>query len=414
MATTVLMPKLGLTMQEGTVIRWLRQPGDAVSAGTPLCEIETDKIANEVEAPAGGQLLQILVPAGETVPCLTPLCLIGAAGEVPDGAAPAPAPAAAAPPAAASGPASAPGPAPAGGERRRISPLARKAARSAGIDVAGLTATGRSGRIVLADVERAIAAQATAPTTAPTPAVPADAPATVPTPAVLADAPLSLSAMRQTIARRMTASLRETAQLTLTTTVEADALVDFRKQLVAQTEASLGFRVGYNEFIVRAAALALARHPEIAVAWGEGGPVQRSAVHVGIAVDVPGGLLVPVLRHADRLSLSELHRQIAALAESARAGSLSREATAGGVISISNLGHLGIEAFTPILNPPESAILGVGALRTVPVVREGAVVPGHELVLSLTVDHRLIDGAPGARFLATIRHLLEHPARLTV
>lgn len=414
MATSVAMPKLGLTMQEGTVVRWLKAPGDAVAEHEPLCEIETDKITNEVAAPVTGVLLKILVSEGETVPCQTPLCLIGAAGETPAAAAAspaaAPAPAAGPAPVATPAPAAAPAPvatpAPAGG-RVRISPAARKMARNAGIDYTRLVGTGPLGRIVMADVARALAAQAPVNPAAgaPAAAAPTAAPAGVSEP---------LTPMRRTIAQRMTASLREAAQLTLTTRVDAAALVAFRQLMVAQTEAALGFKIGYNELVVRAVALALAAHPEIAVAWSEGGILRRAGVHVGIAVDVPGGLLVPVLRDADRLGLAELHRQIAALAQRARDGKLISADMEGGVITVSNLGQYGIDAFTPILNPPESAILGVGAVRAVPVVRDGAVVPGHELTLSLTIDHRLIDGAPGAHFLAAVRDLLEHPARLAV
>lgn len=371
MATAVTMPKLGLTMQGGTVVAWLKQVGETVQMGEEVCEISTDKITNTVVAPVAGILARILVCEGATVPCHTPIGVIAVPGEevvTLDGT-----------PESGSQPFSGRTP----GGRIRISPLAKKVAHAAGIDPRTMIGSGPGGRIVMADVERTTRGE---------------------------DELVPLTPMRRVIAEQMMRSLRESAQLTLTTTVDAAALVEFRSLLVRQTEQSLSF----TDFVVRAVALALRQHPNLNASWFQGSICRHRAINVGVAVDVEGGLFVPVVRNAHQLGLAELHRVISELSEKARAGKLTQDDLAGGTFTVSNLGMYGIDAFTPVLNPPQSAILGLGAIREVPVLRNGTALPGHGMILSLTIDHRVVDGAPGARFLAAVRALLEQPGRLVV
>lgn len=420
MATPIKMPQLGITMTEGTINRWLKKVGEPVRTGEVLAEIETDKINGEVEAPADGILRAIVAKEGDAVPVTGLLGYVGAADEaIPsgqDGAPTSPAPAGS--PAEA-----APAAQPSGAEQRlKITPIARKLAADLGIDLRTLSGSGPGGRIVEQDVRRAAEAAKTAPMPAAArpeaaPVAP-EPPAPEAPPAVPAAAPeqrpvrerIPLTGMRRTIADRMHRSLQQTAQLTIGTEVDATALVAARQQLVADAKTS-GLEVGptYTDLLVKIAARALREHPIVNATLSGNEILVLEDVHVGVAVALETGLIVPVLRHADRLGLPEISAQMRALVGAAREGKLSVDQVTGGTFTITNLGMFDVDFFTPILNPPESAILGVG--RIVPKVMP--VGDGSEtrqmMTLSLTFDHRVFDGAPAARFLQRVKRLVENP-----
>lgn len=425
MATDVVLPKLGLTQEEGTIVRWLKDEGSRVQKGEPLFEVMTDKATLEVEAPASGVLLRILVPEGGTAPVAAPIAVIGDPGE----AAPSPAPArggaqpsardARARAGALSGagdrsPAGArPGSAEGDGasvappaERIRISPRARALAAARGIDVRRLVGTGPGGRIVERDVQQALAARAVSlPAAAGAPSHPAPAAGNQPAAALSPAA----ARMRAIIARRMVESLRSTAQLTLTTEADMGEAVRLREEIGPELERRDGVRPTYTDLVVRAAALALRDHPAVNARWEGEGVRRLEEIHVGVAVALDEGLVVPVVRHADRATLAQISATVRDLSERARAMRLRADEMQGGTFTVTNLGMFEIDAFTPILNPPEAAILGVGRLRRTPVAAGDRVEIRPTMVLSLTFDHRVVDGAPAARFLQRLKHILEHP-----
>ncbi len=398
MATEVILPKLGLAQEEGTIVRWLKPEGSRVSKGEPLFEVMTDKATLEVESPASGVVLRILVPEGETVPVATAIAVVGDPGE--------PAPAAgrtrpggpeAAGHAASSGEPRVPAPdlaAPRGtGDRVRISPRARALAASRGLDVRAVVGTGPGGRIVERDVQQALAAQTAPPSAPPAPAPGAPAAAR----------------MRAIIARRMLESLHTTAQLTLTTEADMAEAVRLREEIAPELERRDGVSVTYTDLVVRAAALALREHPALNARWEGEGPRRLGEIHVGVAVALDEGLVVPVVRHADRATVSQISAAIRDLSERARAMRLRLDEMQGGTFTVTNLGMFEIDAFTPILNPPEAAILGMGRVHPRPAAAGDRVEVRPAMALSLTFDHRVVDGAPAAQFLQRIKHLLEHP-----
>jgi pyruvate dehydrogenase E2 component (dihydrolipoamide acetyltransferase) len=403
MATPVLLPKLGLTQDEGTVVRWLRPEGSRVTKGEPLFEVLTEKATLEVESPATGVLLRILVPEGATVPVATPIAVIGEPGEeIPPapgaGVSVAPAAGAASPAVEGSAAPGAPPSPPRG--RVRISPRARALAEAAGLDVSTLVGTGPDGRIVERDVQRALEERAArggaAPAAQPAPASPA------------ASAGVS-ARMRAVIARRMVESLRESAQLTLTTEVDMAEAARMRDEVAPELERREGVRPTYTDLVIRATALALREHPAVNARWEGEGIRRLEEIHIGVAVALDEGLLVPVLRHADRMSLAQIARAVRELSERARALRLRPEEMQGSTFTVTNLGMYEIDAFTPILNPPESGILGVGRVVRRPVAVGERVEVRPTVVLSLTFDHRVVDGAPAAQFLQRVKHILEHP-----
>ena len=471
MAVDFQMPKLGLTMEEGTIVEWL-VPDDAdVAEGTAVVRIETDKVETEVESSGGGRLHHIGQP-GQAYACGAVIAVFLAPGETP----PAPAaPAASAAPAVAAPRAPAPRPtaAPAATAARtadgRIlaSPNAKRVAGEAGVDIGRVAGTGPGGRIVADDVAAALSAglgvsfaslhtfssredivasvaarnladllgidlavvpydpveyRITRDTVAAyvrqrlagpvTFAAPAAAPAE---PAALDLAPASqtptrivrMSGMRATIAKRMHASLREMAQLTLAMDAGMDAVVADRAR-----RKQAGVTVGFTDYVVAAAARALAQHPNVNAQITADGIAVLPDIHVGLAVALDDGLMVPVVRHADRLDLAALSAETTRLADAARTGSLKLEELEGGTFSVSALGMFGVDMFTPVINPPNVAILGVGRLRDDVIVVDGAVTTTKRLTLSLTWDHRVIDGAPAASFCKTIADLLADPATL--
>lgn len=389
MATLLAMPKLGMTMEEGTVHAWFKQEGDVVEEGEPLLSVLTDKIDIEVDAPVSGVLRKILVPTGRTVPINTPIAIIAEADEdISDLLAQA------------------------GGavdRRVRATPVARRMAKEHGIDLARVVGTGPRGRVTRADVEEYMAAlrgqqaDSTVTTTRPSSAAPS---------AGSAARRIPLSGMRRVIAERMSESAFSAPHVTLMTEADVTELVGLRRRLNEADRARGGQGVSYVDLFIVIAARALAQHPYMNARLEGDDVVIEPAVHIGIAVDVPDGLLVPVIRDAADLSVGAVARRRAALVAAAREGTLSPDDLQGGTFTVSNLGHYEIDGFTPIINPPQAAILGMGRVAEKPAVHEGQVCVRSTMTLSLSFDHRLVDGAPAAAFLQTVKRLAEQPALL--
>lgn len=435
----ILMPRLSDTMEEGVVSSWHKKPGDKVSAGDALVDIETDKALMEYEAYEDGVLGEILVPEGGSATIGTPIAVM-----LPDGAAPSPATqatpatkAAEAPAAprvngnAAAEPSGRAPAAPATGNGRSrppSSPLARRIARENGVDLTTLTGSGPGGRIIRADVEAAVL-DAAVTSTAATPPVPRpvaqataqpSAPA-VPQPAgrpgdpVRAQEPdpdterVPLSRIRRVTARRLAESMRTAPHFYLTRVVDVEELLAFRATL---NTALAPAKVSVNDLIVKACATALRANPVLNVSFTEEHMLVHKRVHVGVAVALDEGLVVPVIRDADRKSVSQIGAETRELAGRAREQRLTPQEMSGGTFTVSNLGMFGVDAFTAVINPPEAAILAVGATRKEVVFRDGEVVPRDRMTLTLSVDHRACDGATGAVFLGQLADLLEHPLRI--
>jgi pyruvate dehydrogenase E2 component (dihydrolipoamide acetyltransferase) len=416
--TKVVMPKLSEAMETGKVIKWLRLEGDRVQGGDVLAEIETDKADVEMEAFGSGVLRKIVVPAGERAPVGSLIGVIAEPGEdISAVLATAPAVAVAAPPApppaaAAAAPAARLAAVPASSvltaetERVKASPLARKIAAQAGVDLRLVPGTGPGGRIIRRDVEAAAAVPAVA--TVPAASAAASMPA--------APAPeyedVRLTPMRAMIARRMPLSKAPVPHFYVTTEVAMDRASDLREELNALEGQP---RISVNDLIVRACAQALLKHPGVNASFqGESIRVHHR-VHMGIAVALDDGLITPVLRDAHARSLTEIAVAARDLGERARARRLRAPEMSGATFSISNLGMFDVLEFSAIINPPEGAILAVGAIRRVPVVEEsGAITVGRRMAMTLSCDHRAMDGAMGARFLQDVKRLLEAPLRLLV
>ncbi|MCI6054129.1 dihydrolipoamide acetyltransferase family protein [Dysosmobacter sp.] len=411
MAYEVLMPQLGLTMEEGTVSKWLKQEGEAVKAGEAILEITTDKLTNEVLSEHDGVLLKIVAQEGEDIPVKGLLAYIGQSGEAVGGAAPDAAPAApAAVPAAAAPAAPAPAAAP-NGARIRISPLARKTAAKLGVDYTALRGTGPSGRIVQRDILAAAQAQketAAASAPAPVPA-PAPAPASAGLELMEGDTVTKLTGMRKVVAERMSRSHSEIPSVTQTTKVDVTELMRFRKLLQQES----GTKYSVNDLILKAVAKVLRQHPEILVSYDGGQMIQRAHVNLGMAVALDAGLIVPVIRDADRLSLDALSAAARDLAERAKNNHLTADEYKGSTFTVSNLGMFGVESFTPIINQPDAGILGVCAVEDELVMDDEGTISKHQVMrVSFTFDHRLIDGAVAAKFALDLRDLLQAPMRI--
>ncbi len=410
MPTHILMPALSPTMTEGTLARWLKTEGDAVEPGDIVAEVETDKATMEIEAVDEGVMGKILVAEGvEGVKINTPIAvLLGEGEEAPATAPPAaaappepaaPSPGAAAAPAAA---VAAAAPKPNGGGRVFASPLARRMAAQAGLDLAQLTGTGPRGRIVKRDIEAALAAKP-APAAAPAPA--AKAPA-APPPTGAAATAVPNTGMRKTIARRLVESKRNVPHFYLTVDCGIDSMLEIRKALNARIG---GGKISVNDFVVRAAALALRKVPEANASWTDAETLRYDTIDIAVAVAVEGGLVTPVVRNADNKGLAAISAEMADFAERARAGKLAPEEYRGGGFSLSNLGMYGIREFAAVINPPQAGILAVGAGEQRPVVKDGALAIATVMSCTLSGDHRVIDGAIGARFLAAFKGLVEDP-----
>jgi pyruvate dehydrogenase E2 component (dihydrolipoamide acetyltransferase) len=420
----VIMPRLSDTMEEGTLAAWLKQPGDQVQRGDLLAEIETDKATMELESFEEGVLQQILVKEGETVPIGQPIALIDSgdgAAAVPAAAAAAPTPAeeaskletapeveAPAAPQAAATPAAAPS---AAGEPVKASPMARAIARDQGIDLSSVAGSGPGGRVVKADVEALAAGDGgrAAPAAAPAPA--AQAPAAAQPAAGDDDEEIPLSNMRKTVARRLVESMQQAPHFYLTIQVQVDALLALRAEL-NQRLADQGIKLSVNDLLIKACAVTLQTHPDINVSWAGDKILRHRRIHVGIAVAVDGGLIVPVVRDTDHKSVSQISKDAKALIDKARAGKLRPDDYTGGTFTISNLGMFGIDQFTAVINPPEAAILAVGTTSEEPVVRDGQLATRQRMKLTLSIDHRALDGATGAQFLADLKATLEEPLRI--
>ncbi|MGI5228405.1 dihydrolipoamide acetyltransferase family protein [Actinoallomurus sp. CA-142502] len=427
----ILMPRLSDTMEEGVVSSWHKKPGDKVSVGDSLVDIETDKALMEYEAYEDGVLGEILVPEGATATIGTPIAVL-----VTDGAAPAAAPAAAPVEAPAAETAPAPAatatatavaePEPSAGgngsastrSRPPSSPLARRIARENGVDLSTLTGSGPGGRIVRADVEAAAldSAVRSAPPATPSTASPAPQPAAPSTQQpVQASADdedverVPLSRIRKVTARRLAESMRTAPHFYLTRVVDVEELLAFRATLNAALAPA---KVSVNDLIVKACATALRANPVLNVSFTEEYLLVHKRVHVGVAVALDQGLVVPVIRDTDRKSVSQIGAETRELAGRAREQKLTPQEMSGGTFTVSNLGMFGVDAFTAVINPPEAAILAVGATRKDVVFRDGEVVPRDRMTITLSIDHRACDGATGAAFLGELAELLENPLRI--
>lgn len=405
----VLMPSLSPTMTEGKVIKWRKKEGDKISSGEIIAEIETDKSNLEVESYEDGTLAKIVVGENQMAQVGAPIAyLTGKGGKAAAPAAPAPRAEApkAAPSAPAAKPAEAPKAAPSAptGGRVRASPLAKKMAQERGLDLASLQGSGPLGRVVKRDIEAALAQGAPAAKKAP--AAPARAaaaaPGVRPEPKVV-----PISSMRRVIAQRMTEVKPGVPHFYLTVDVEMDAAMKIREEAKA-----LESKVSVNDIIVKAAAIALRRYPKVNVSLQGDHIVQYATADVGIAVALEEGLITPIIRDADQKGLSAISSEARELAERARKRALKPDEYSGGSLTVSNLGMYGIDQFVAVINPPQAAILAVGAVADKAVVRDGQISVRKIMTATLSCDHRVIDGAIGAEYLRELKALLEHPMRL--
>lgn len=430
MADIIRMPRMSDTMQEGNIVSWLKKEGDAVETGDTLAEVETDKATMELDSSADGVLLHIAVKEG-AVPIDGVIAIIGKPGEDWKSALQAAEAGAgksngatatdAAPAVAAPTPQSAPA-APQvqavvqTDEEKRVkaSPLARSLARETGIDIGSVEGSGDYGRIVKRDVEAFLAAQQAAPASAPmaSPAVEA-APAVTPFAFSASGANFeekTVSQMRKTIARRLGESKFSAPHFYLTIELNMEKAAKLRERLNEVAPVKISF----NDLVVKAVAAALRQHPAINSSWLGDKIRYNKDVNIGVAVAVEDGLLVPVIRYADMKSLSQINTEVKTLAGKAKERKLSTEEMSGNTFTISNLGMFGIEEFTAIINPPDACILAVGGIIEKPVVKDGQIVIGQMMRVTLSCDHRVVDGATGAQFLQTFKAILEDPIRLLV
>ncbi len=437
MAISVLMPALSPTMTEGKLATWLVAEGDKISAGDVIAEIETDKATMEVEAVDEGVLGKIIVAGGtDNVAVNAPIAVIleegedagsvdmdavaGSGGPAPKAEAkpePAAAAAAAAPAPAAPAPKAAPAPAPAvsSGDRVFASPLARRMAEQAGLDLGQITGSGPNGRIVKHDIEQAIAGGTgkAAPAAAPAPAAVAQAPVPSLGAAPSPDVPglpdfdeIPNTNMRKVIAKRLTESKQFAPHFYLTVDCEIDALLNVRKELNAKLD---GEKVSVNDLVIKASAQALKKVPAANASWTDEAIRIFKSVDISVAVAIEGGLITPVIRGAQNKGALDIAREMKDLASRARDGKLMPEEYQGGTFSISNLGMFGIKDFCAVINPPQGAILAIGAGEQRPVVKDGALAVATVMSCTLSVDHRVVDGAVGAEFLAAFKKLIEDP-----
>ncbi|RWA64325.1 pyruvate dehydrogenase complex dihydrolipoamide acetyltransferase [Mesorhizobium sp.] len=454
MPINITMPALSPTMEEGNLSKWLVKEGDKVSPGDVIAEIETDKATMEVEAVDEGTVAKLVVPAGTEGVKVNALIAIlagegedaGAAAKGGGDAAPkAEAPKAEAPKAEAPKPAATAAPAPAkaepapaanghaGGDRTFASPLARRIAKDAGVDVANVTGTGPHGRVVKADVEAAIGGGGAK--AAPAAKAPAGAPAAAPAAAPKAmsdDQVLKLFAegsyelvphdsMRKTIARRLVEAKSTIPHFYLTLDCELDALLALRTQLnaaapVKKTEKGEvpAYKLSVNDMVIKAMAMALMAVPDANASWTDSAMVKHKHADVGVAVSIPGGLITPIIRHADEKTLSTISNEMKDLASRARSRKLKPEEYQGGTTAVSNLGMFGIKDFAAVINPPHATILAVGAGEQRAVVKNGEIKIANVMSVTLSTDHRAVDGALGAELLGAFKRMIENPMGMLV
>ncbi|MBZ9522337.1 dihydrolipoamide acetyltransferase family protein [Bacillus safensis] len=374
MAVEVVMPKLGMSMKEGTVSVWNKEIGETVNKGESIASINSEKIEMEIESPAEGTILDIKVPEGEGVPPGTVICYIGEGNEQIEEKKEKDLPPKQKK------------------ERKKISPVARKIAQSANLDIHTLVGTGPDGRITKADVLRALPDEKENQQNEPK--------------------PQPVSMMRKTIASRMMESLQTSAQLTITMKADVTKLTALQSQLNETAAARHDMKLTMTDFVAKAVVLSLLEHPAINSQYQNDRVETFEYVHLGIAAALDHGLAVPVIRHAEKLSLIELAKSIKSYGKKAREGKLLHEEIEGSTFTITNLGAYGVEHFTPILNPPEAGILGVGKADHMPVYHGNELCKGTILPLSLTFDHRVLDGAPASQFLSTVKAYLENPVSI--
>jgi pyruvate dehydrogenase E2 component (dihydrolipoamide acetyltransferase) len=435
MTIRITMPALSPTMTEGAIAKWHKHEGDTVKSGDVIAEVETDKATVEVEASDDGVLGKILQPAGaKGVKVNEPIAILleeGEGAEALKAAASAPAPAAPRPLPSASPVAAAPAAAPAakaaapsnGADRLFASPLARRMAEQAGLDLKALAGSGPHGRIVRADIDAALARGPgkSAPTAAAPTAKPSQVLAPAPKSAPPAEIPgmpayteVPHTTMRRVIAKRLAESKRDAPHFYLSNDCQVDRLLALRAELNgrAAKDGPGAYKLSVNDFVIRAMALALRRVPAANASWTENAVRLYHAVDVSVAVAIPGGLITPVIRAADQKGLSAISNEMKSLAEKARAGKLQPEEYQGGTVSLSNLGMFGVRDFAAVINPPQGCILAVGAAEQRPVVKDGALAIATVMTCTLSIDHRVVDGAVGAEFLAAFKALIEDPVTM--
>jgi len=429
MPLPIEMPKLSDTMTEGTLVKWLKKPGDKVEMGDVLAEIETDKATMEMEAFDDGTLAEIYVQEGQKVAVGQQIALLALPGEKPGEIAKPSAPLvakpatpSAAPTAPVPSPVSAPAaaaPLVAPGEHVKASPLARRIAVARGVDLTRIAGSGPGGRIIQRDVLAAQpSATAAAPAKRPAPqpgvGVPAAAtmiPAIPAIPAGPNDRTIPLSGMRRVIAERLVASKTTVPHFYLQIEADAEPLLKLRAEINATAESSGRGKITINDLVIKAAVSTLARVPKVNAAWAGDAMIEYASVNLAVAVAVEDGLVTPVLRDAAGQSLREISDAVKDLAARARTKKLKPEEYQGGTFTLSNLGSYGIESFFAIVNPPQAAILSVGAIVKKPVVNAaGQIVAGQRIVFGLSCDHRVVDGALGSQFLGELRGFIENPA----
>ncbi len=429
MALVIDMPKLSDTMTEGVLVAWLKKEGERVEPGDLIAQVETDKATMDLEAFDEGVLLKQLVKEGETVPVGAPIAILGeegedisdllqqiagggevtAAREEREEEAPTRVPVETEAPEA-----------PPSDGRIKASPLARKLAKEYGIDLSTVKGSGPEGRIVKRDIEAVLARRevpVAPPAPVPAPVAEERAPEAPPAPAPPVEIPyedIKLTPMRKTIARRLSESKRTAPHFYLTMDIAMDRAVTFREELNRLAEAQGRQKISFNDLIIKACALALRQHPEINASYlEEEGVIRRyKRIHVAFAVALPEGLVTPVIRDADQKGLAQIAEEARDLAERARARQLAPEEMEGHTFTTSNLGMFGIEHFTAIINPPDVCILAIGAIRDEVVIRDGEFVAAKRMKVTLSCDHRAVDGAMGSRFLQTVKSYLEEPMNL--
>lgn len=458
MPINILMPALSPTMEKGNLAKWLKKEGDAIKSGDVIAEIETDKATMEVEAVDEGILAKIVVPAGsQDVPVNQLIALIAGEGEdakavAAGGGAAAPAAAAAAAPVVAPAPAAAPAPAPvaaasnggghvvgnpvqaASGSRVFASPLARRIAKEAGIDLSAVKGSGPHGRVVMADVEAAKAGGAgslgsakiipmpgaAAPSAAPAPAAMASGPSTDAVKKLFAEGSyeeIPHDNMRKTIARRLLESKQTVPHFYLTVDCELDALLALREQINKAAPVKDGkpaYKLSVNDMVIKALAMALRAVPDANVSWTENAMLKHRHADVGVAVSIPGGLITPVIRDACHKTLSAISNEMKDLAARAKARKLKPEEYQGGTTAVSNLGMFGVKDFAAVINPPHATILAVGAGEQRPVVKNGQLAVATVMSVTLSTDHRAVDGALGAELLQAFKGYIENPMGMLV
>jgi pyruvate dehydrogenase E2 component (dihydrolipoamide acetyltransferase) len=424
MATTIRMPEVLANVTEAAVQKWLVAPGDTIAVGQPFAEIETEKAVVEYTAETAGTVLELLIKEGDNVDVGAPIAIVGEAGEVAPAspapsaapaapvaapAAPAPAPSTSTPAVAATAPAAPPTEAAIAlpGARQFISPLVRRLARERGLDLAGVTGSGPDGRIVRRDID-GLASHAPTPAraAAPTPA----STAASSTPAQPSPEPelIPHSRMRTTIARRLTESKSTVPHFYLTADCRVDRLLDLRREINSID----GVKISVNDLVVKAVAAAFSDVPEANTTWSDAGRLRHRTADIAIAVSLDDGLVTPVVRGVESLTVTALSAAIIDLATRAREGKLKQHEIEGGSFAVSNLGMFGTQAFSAIINPPQAGILAVGAARPAPVVVDGALEVGTVMTVTLSADHRVMDGALAARWLAAFVARIESPASI--